>query len=248
MPYLANLNLDDAELAQARDWLLKWDCQANIDSPQAALYAQFWASLVKNLYGDQLGDFFKADPTPNSREMWCTFLLMEQPNNAWWDDTTTKDVAESRDDILIHSFKEGYNNTVAALGKNRNNWRWGDLHTATFVSTPLGRSGIGLIERIVNRGPFPTGGSSQAVNNTRWDVTSGDFAVKWLPSMRMIVDLADLTKSVTIHTTGQSGHPYSQHYDDMIEHWLNMEYYPMLWTREQVEKATVDKLILNSGK
>ncbi len=245
-PYLANLKFDDAELAQARDWLLKWDYQCNADSPQAALYAQFWASLVRNLYYDQLGDV--AQPDGDNREMWATLLLMEKPDNAWWDDITTKDVVESRDDILIRSFKEGYANTVATLGKDRDNWKWGDLHTSTFVSSPLGQSGIGLIEKMVNRGPFPTGGSSDTVNNTRWTVASGDFAVGWLPSMRMIVDLGDFTKSVTIHTTGQSGHPYSKYYDNLIERWLNMEYYPMLWTREQVEKAAIDRLILNPGK
>jgi penicillin amidase len=63
----------------------------------------------------------------------------------------------------------------------------------------------------------------------------------------MIVDLGDLTQSIAIDTTGQSGHPYSQHYDDMIDLWRNMEYHPMLWTREQVESATINRLILNPG-
>jgi penicillin amidase len=157
-------------------------------------------------------------------------------------------VVESRDDILARSFSEGCANTVAALGKNRNNWQWGDLHTATFVSNPLGLSGIGLIENMVNRGPFATGGSTDTVNNTVWYAYSGEFTVKWVPSMRMIVDLSDLSKSVTVHTTGQSGHPYSQNYDDMIDLWRNIKYYPMLWTREQVEAAAVDKLILEPSK
>jgi penicillin amidase len=69
-----------------------------------------------------------------------------------------------------------------------------------------------------------------------------------LPSMRMIVDLADLTRSVTVHTTGQSGHPYSPHYADMIDLWRNIEYYPMLWTWEQVEPAAVNRLILQPGE
>lgn len=247
MPYVANLKFDDAELTQARDWLLKWDYQCNADSPQAALYSQFWASLIRNLYYDQLGDVYK--PEGYSREMWATALLMEQPDNAWWDDIKTKDVIEKRDDILIRSFKEGYANTVATLGKDRSKWKWGDLHTVTFVSSPLGQSGIGLIEKMVNRGPFPTGGSSDTVNNASWGVASGNFTVSgWLSSMRMIVDLGDLTKSVTIHTTGQSGHPYSKHYDDMIDLWRNMKYHPMLWTREQVERAAINKLILKPGK
>ena len=245
MPYLVSLQFADIELAEARDWLLEWDYQCNADSPQAALYAEFWAKLVDNLYSDQLGE--EVQPDGDSREMWATFLLMEEPDNAWWDDITTEDVVETRDDILVRSFREGYANTIAALGENRNDWRWSELHTATFVSNPLGLSGVGLIENIVNRGPFATGGSADTINANRWTVSSGDFTVSSLPSMRMIVDVGDFTQSVTVHTTGESGHPYSQHYDDMIDLWCDMEYYPMLWTREQVESATVNRLILNPG-
>ena len=246
MPYLANLEFDNAELTEACDWLLKWDCQCGMDSPQAALYAEFWAGLVNDLFGDQLTEGIAVRGV--DREMQAIFLLMDKPSNAWWDDIMTKDVVETRDDILVRSFSEAYTNTVAALGKNRNNWRWGELHTATFVSNPLGQSGIGLIENMVNRGPFPTSGSTGTVNNTVWYTNSGDFSVKWVPSMRMIVDLSDLSKSVTVHTTGQSGHPYSQNYDDMIDLWRNVEYCPMPWIREQVDAAAVDKLILEPGK
>jgi penicillin amidase len=246
LPYLANLKLDNNELTEARDWLLKWDFQCDMDSPQAALYAEFWAKLVNNLFDDQLTKDMII--RGGGREMWAVFLLMDEPNNAWWDDITTKDVVETRDDILVRSFSAAYHNTVAALGKDRDTWRWGDLHKAVFVSNPLGQSGIGLIENMVNRGPFATGGSTTTVNNTVWYTDSGDFSVKWVPSMRMIVDLGDFTKSVTIHTTGQSGHPYSKHYDDMIESWRNIKYHPMLWTREQVDKAAVDRLILKPGR
>ena len=121
-----------------------------------------------------------------------------------------------------------------------------ELHKLVRAAV-LGLSGIGLIENIVNRGPFATSGSTDTINANRWTVSSGDFTVSSLPSMRMIVDVGDFTQSVTVHTTGESGHPYSQHYDDMIDLWCNMGYYPMLWTREQVESATVNRLILNPG-
>jgi penicillin amidase len=246
MPYLANLEFDNAELTEARDWLLEWDYQCGMDSPQAALCAEFWAGLVNDLFGDQLTEDIVI--RGGDREMQAVSLLMDKPTNAWWDDITTEDVIETRDDILVRSFIDAYTNTVAALGKNRNDWRWGELHTATFVTNPLGQSGIGLIENMVNRGPFPTSGSTGAVNNTVWYTNSGDFSVKWVPSMRMIVDLSDFSKSVTVHTTGQSGHPYSQNYDDMIDLWRSVEYCPMSWTKEQVKAAAVDKLILEPSK
>ncbi|MBM3182813.1 MAG: penicillin acylase family protein, partial [Chloroflexi bacterium] len=242
IPYLGRLRFNEPELNEARDWLMKWDYQFDMDSPQAALYAEFWMQLANNLFGDQLPEQIKLEGW--AREMWAAYLLMEQPNDTWWDDASTSDVVETRDDILVRSFREGYNNAVATLGNDRSRWRWGNLHTSTFVSNPLGRSGVSFIEKMVNRGPYPTSGCTGAVNNTRWTVHSGSFTVDHLPSMRMIVDLGDLTRSVAIHTTGQSGHPYSKHYDDMIELWRNIKYHPMLWTRAQVEAAAANKLIL----
>jgi len=242
LPYLGELLFGDAQLAEARDWLLQWDYQCDMDSSRAVLYAYFWTRLLDNLYSDQLGEEMEAQGS--DRDMQATYLLMEEPDSPWWDDIETEDVVESRDDILLRSFREAHDETVAALGQDHTRWRWGDVHTATFVSYPLGLSGVGLIEGLVNRGPFAVNGSTSVVNNTVWSATSGDFAVLGLPSMRMVVDLSDLTQSVTVHTTGQSGHPYSPHYDDMIDPWRNIEYYPMLWTRGQVESAAVERLVL----
>jgi len=112
------------------------------------------------------------------------------------------------------AFESAWTQATTEQGANRDTWRWGALHTATFVSNPLGLSGISLIENIVNRGPVETGGGAEIVNATG---NGPDFTVDAVPSMRMIVDFSDFDNSRTIHTTGQSGHPYSDHYGDMIE-------------------------------
>ncbi len=249
MPYLAALEFDDNELAGARDWLLEWDYQFDMESPQAALYAQFWASLLENLYHDQL-DYEELEAEDKAygsdRDMWSTALLLQDPENIWWDHAATEGVIETRDEILLQSFQEGYDSTVSVLGSDRENWKWGDLHKATFVTNPVGESGVGFVERRVNRGPYPVSGSMATINNTAWGVGSDeDFEVLYLPSMRIILDLSDFSKSVTVHTTGQSGHPYSSHYSDLIDPWRYIEYHPMLWTRQQVEDAAVARLILN---
>jgi len=126
-------------------------------------------------------------------------------------------------------------NLEGTLGKNPTRWRWGDLHTATFRNATLGKSGIGPIEALFNRGPFPVGGGEALVNATGW--TTGSFEVDWLPSMRMIVDLGNLSNSLTVHTTGQSGHAYSPHYIDMAPLWVSVTYYPMLWDEQAITAA-----------
>ncbi len=242
LPYFESLDMGSEERNSARDWLLEWDYQMHMDSPQAALFANVWARLMLILYEDQLGDL--DTPSGNSTNMWATALLVQTPEHPWWDDANT-DETESRDDILTRAFIEGYDATVARLGNNRDQWKWGDLHTATFISNPLGLSGISLIEDIVNRGPVPTSGGSSIVNATGWgNIVEGDFSLRSVPSMRMVVDLNDLSKSMTIHTTGQSGHPFSEHYNDMVDLWRNIEYKPMLWTDEQVREAAVSTLTL----
>ena len=189
------------------------------------------------------------------QDMRAAYMLMQQPDNAWWDDVTTENTVETRDDVLLRSFQEGYANAICDLGKDRKNWKWGTLHTVTFVSMPLGESDVGFIESRVNRGLFSVGGSEATINANSWTQSPGaerkeprDFTVSTTPVTRMIVDLGNLTQSVNILVPGQSGHPYSDNYSDTIQPWLNMEQHTMLWTRQQVEASAVERLILNPSQ
>jgi len=243
LPYLAKLKFDDPAVADARDWLLTWDGFYNEDSPQAALYAEFWMKLMNNIFQNKMGAIVKSDGL--DREMWAVNLLLQNPSDAWWDDPVTKDVIEARDEVLSRSFREGYAATEAALGKDRSRWQWGKLHKATFVSNPLGASGIGPIESLVNQGPVPAGGSGECVNSNMWYASNGNFSIRLIPSMRMIVDMGDLSQGVGMNSTGQSGHPGNPWYSNMIVPWSKVQYHSMLWTRQQVDAGKAHKLNLN---
>ncbi len=243
MPFLKPLHFESQELSDARDWLGNWDYMCTVDSPQAPLYHLFWISLISNLYNDDLGKVTSADG--GGINMWATYLLLQDPSNKWWDDKNTKDVIETRDDIMIRSFKEGYNNTVSLLGKDRTKWKWGDLHKITFVNSTLGVSGVAPLEALTNRGPMGAPGSYDTVNNGYWTWKSGKMSVFGQPAMRMIIDMGDPTKSVAVNAPGESGHPLSGNYSNQLDAWLNGGYHSLTWTREQDEKSAADKLVLN---
>ena len=245
MPYLTALEFDDSAVAEARDWLRDWDYQAHMDSPHALLYGYFWMRLLDNLFADQLADI--TTPGGGGHEMWAAYLLAETPDHAWWDDVNTPDVTETRDDILRRSFEEAYAAATEQHGTDRDAWRWGSIHAIRFVSNPLGASGIDLIEDVVNRGPVALSGDDESVNATGWNAGSGSFDVSTGPSERVVYDLSDWTRSLSVNTTGQSGHPYSPHYDDQIDLWRHIEFKPMLWSREQVEAAAASTLVLVPG-
>ncbi len=213
--------------AYALDLMKKWDTNSTADSKAAAVYQWFWWNLLQNALNDNLPERYAA--SGGSRYFEVTRRLVQSPNDPLWDDKTTTDKVETRDDIYIASLVETVNQLEKQYGKDTAKWpRWGELHTATFRNATLGESGIGPIESLFNRGPVETSGGQSLVNATGWDV--GDsFQVNWLPSMRMIVDLSNLNNSVTVHTTGESGHAYHPHYDDMSKMWAAIQYYPMWW-------------------
>src|SRR5690606_33646385 len=93
--------------------------------------------------------------------------LAQQPDARWWDDVTTGET-EDRQEIIHQALSATVDWFEENVGSDMESWNWGELHTATFVSDPLGQSGIGLIERIVNRGPYAVGGTTSAGNATSW--------------------------------------------------------------------------------
>ncbi|MCC7206053.1 MAG: penicillin acylase family protein [Anaerolineae bacterium] len=224
--------------AEAVAWMGEWDYQMGMDSGQAALYAAYWANLARRLWNDELGFTMGGSPVSLG-----AVALVNEPDSAYWDDMSTADRVETRDDVLRAAFVDAFNELKGRLGENYRMWRWGDIHTTTFVSNPLGLSGIGPIEGYVNAGPVRTGGSSETINRSAWDV-SAPYEVGSLSSMRMIVDLSDPDGGLWIHTTGQSGHPASLYYREMIDRWRNVQYDRMRFTRDAVEASAANRLTL----
>ena len=234
VPILLKIPLEDANLQEARNLFKDWDYQDHMDSAPAALFAAFWKHLLSGTFHDELPE---SDlPSGGSRWFRVFQTLVDQPDSPWWDDHTTPEV-ETRDQIFALAFQAAVKELDSSLGKNPLVWAWGNLHQVTFRNATLGESGIAPLEAIFNRGGFRTSGGPSIVNATGWDA-SESYEVVSLPSMRMIVDLSNLSASLSMHTTGQSGHAYDPHYIDMADHWRNIEYHPMLWGHEQVVAAS----------
>ncbi len=196
---------------------------------------------------DTFGDDLPEGYLPKGGSRWYVVMrnLVNQPDSPWWDDKATPDKVETRDDIFAQAFGEAVKceACIKQFGSDISQWKWGELHTATFRNQTLGNAGISLIEDLFNRGPYVTGGGESIVNATGW--TMGEsFEVDWLPSEREIVDLSNLDNSLALHTTGLSGHAFHPHYDDMAPLWAEVKYYPMWWEQKSVIKDSEGHLKL----
>jgi penicillin amidase len=233
LPHLTELSSDDETIQRALELLGSWDGRASRDSAGAALFEAFRLNLVDQTFGDEMGDQLAARAAPTA--MVALVDLLAEPDSHWFDDVTTPEV-EGQEQTLVRALEEAVAELSEILGDDMNDWRWGNLHAAEFRHQCLGECGIGLVESVFNRGPFEVDGTIATVNNTGYS-PSDPYAVVVLPSYRQVIDLSDLTRSVSMHTTGQSGHPFHEHYDDMIDPWRNGDYHAMLWDRADVEQA-----------
>ncbi len=225
--------------AKALEIVAGWDYRADSGSTGAAIFQAFWRHLLQNTFNDDLPEAYWSE----GGSRWNEVMRDLAADSSWWDDRATETIVETRSDILQKSFADAVAELQQDYGKNPSAWTWGKMHAATFRNQTLGESGIGLIEDLFNRGPFETGGGASIVNATGWSVTEG-YETDWLPSMRMIVDLSNLSNSLTVHTTGQSGHAGNPHYSDMSALWASGKYYPMLWDLEAVRADAEGHLIL----
>ncbi len=237
-PLFAQINSDDPQVQEALAYLNDWDFQERRDSVAAALWELTYLYLPENILTDELGE----ENVGYSERQVMLYDFAALPNSRWWDDTTTA-ATETAVDILTRSLQDAITWLSENQGGSMADWTWGSIHTITFPDGVLGQSGIGVIESIFNRGPLPADGGTSIVNATSWS-RGNPAVVRGHPSMRMVVDLSDLENSLAVHPTGQSGHAFNRHYDDMIDLWLNGDYHPMLFGRAAVEATAVDHLIL----
>jgi penicillin amidase len=242
VPFLLDVDADGTA-EEMQSVLASWDLANKADSAGAAAFGTTWRRLLELTFHDDLPE----DQWPAGGGRWFTVVgeMLDDPADPFWNDAGSAET-EHRDDILAAALEAASADLTDEFGADPDDWQWGDLHTATFENQTLGQSGIALVDDRFNRGRFPVSGGDDLVNATGWDPVEG-FEVDWVPSMRMLVDLGDLSKSLTVHTTGQSGHVDHPHYDDLIPLWQSGRYYPMRWTAEQVATGAAEVQTLRPG-
>jgi penicillin amidase len=241
VPYLMRQLLTSSYYSDGQRLLLDWDFTQSADSAAAAYFNVVWSNVLRLTFHDQLPQSL----WPDGGERWMAVVsnLLRQPNSQWWDDASTEGVVEDRDMILSQAMLDARDDLTRKVALSPERWQWGRLHRLELENQSLGKSGIGIVEAIFNRGPFEVGGGSAAVDATNWDATQG-YAVTSAPSMRMVVDLDDLDRSRWINLTGASGHAASGHYRDQTPLWVKGDTLPWTFGRDAVRKAGQDRLVL----
>jgi penicillin G amidase len=219
-------------LVLAAETLALWDRNMDLDSAGATAYGFVWKQLIEAALEDEVAAGFWPFAGITTFES-AFHVLLGAPAHQVWDDRTTDDQVEGREDIVGRALVDGLLAARDELGSQVDSWEWGDVHRVEFRNATLGESGIGPIERLFNRGPYPLAGGASTVNVAAWRLGE-PFDVVHIVSQRAIYDLADPSNSRFIHPTGQSGHPFHTNYMSFFQKWSNVEYHPARFAKDEV--------------
>ena len=244
-PYLlAAVQPEGDRERRALELVRAWDLRFTPESPAATIYFAWHTKLIPDIVGDELGDELATayrgsgfNETPMYVEM------MKTPANPWFDDVRTRDKVETRDDIVRRAFREALADLGKRLGDDPAEWQWGKLHRAVFAHQPFGNSGIAPLIKLFNGTPVPLPGEAFTVEAQTAN-RMNPFRVGFGVSQRMIVDLADTSRSLAVNSTGQNAQLFHRHRVDQTDLWSRNEYHPMLFDRDAVTKAGKERLVL----
>jgi penicillin G amidase len=247
VPVLTSVDFSkDAFTREAQQLLRGWDFTQPPDSAAAAYYNAVWRNLLRLGFDDELGVDLAADGGDRWFEVVTT--LLQRKDDPWWDNKATPGAVENRDEIVRQAMTAARIELTKSLGKDPMHWQWGRLHRLELTHPVLGGPTVPTPARwLVNRGPWDVGGGSALVNATGWDAHDG-YAVNWVPSMRMVVDLGNLDRSRWVNLTGASGHPMDDHYTDQTDAWAQGRSFPWPFSEKAVREAAGDELVLRPGR
>lgn len=243
VPTLLKIKVTNPWVLEGQRTLVGWDYSSAAGSPAAAYFNVVFHNILKLTFCDEL----PKELWPRGGDRWYAVVgtLMRQPQNAWWDDKTTKQV-ETRDDILLAAMTNARKEITSLMARDTDGWQWGKLHRVQLRHQTLGASGIRPVEALFNRGDYPVDGGPAVVNAMAFDDTVG-YRVTNAPTMRMLVDLGAPDGSRWVNQTGVSGHAFHPHYDDQTRLWAGNRLWPMVSTRAAVELRTTRRLELTPG-
>ncbi|MDO5499680.1 MAG: penicillin acylase family protein [Propionibacteriaceae bacterium] len=245
VPSLLEVTPSEAWVRDGQQVLADWDMNSDPESAGAFYFNLVMKHIVQLTFDDEIPEELRT--ATSGRWYGVVAELLREPNNEWWDDKTTT-VVEDRDDIIDRALTHARRDATVLRSRDPVHWTWGHSHRLRLRHQTLGSSGIEVVEALFNRGDEPVGGGSEVV--AAWSVRDRDwgFEVTHGPVLKMVVDLADLDRSIWVNLSGQSGHPFHPNYADQLPLMARNELQPWVFTRPRVEDAAVDRLELLPGR
>ncbi len=203
--------------------LSEWNGEMDQHLPEPLIYTAWLRNLQRRLAADELGPLI--EKFPRTDPVFIERVYRDINGAAQWCDIRPSSRVESCTDIAKMALDDAMLELSEKYGQRIDSWRWGQAHQAYQDHDVLGK--IPFLSWFVNIRQ-ETGGGDNTLQRAR-TIGTGDspYANVHAAGFRAVIDFADPDSSLFITSTGQSGHPFSRHYDDLAQLWRRGEYIPM---------------------
>ena len=237
LAFLLKLPTKTPEQKEAIEKLKQWDRVVAVDSVANVIYQSWLRHFNNGLWGDDIRgtELFvtRSDRLQalliNIKPRFIVKVLNKDPSikNDWCDVVTTPH-QESCEQLALSALDSALDEIDRIVGSST---PWGEVHNIYYPHQVF--TNMEILDSIFDR-KLEYGGDRYTVNSGQWVYIEGrGYQVISSANYRHVIDLADKHKSVFIQNTGQSGNIMSEHYDDYIRPFSELDMYPMYLSDKQ---------------
>ena len=227
---LAQAQPGSPQAQSAVDLLSDWDYRMAAERPEPLIFAAWQRAFLRALLTDELGPLY--EDFAGTR---ATLSLNAMTSGSPFCDDVTTERLEDCASLVDAALEAALTELTATHGDDPAAWRWGEAHR------------LALNHQIFSRLPVVSGliGHEFATDGGGYTINAASYAAKGAapyaqiagPGYRAVYDLAPGAPSRVMQNTGQSGNPFSAHYDDLVALWHAGAMIPLTMVREDIDVA-----------
>jgi penicillin amidase len=194
-----------------------WDGRMDADRPEPLIAIAWLHATAQRVLADDLGEDFDA------WWFWQTDVLDAVMRDGRWCDDAGTTATENCRDMLRRAMADALDRLHDAHGADWRTWRWGTAHRMYYRHPVFARIpylGDYLVPSV------PAFGDQFTISRAGMAIEDDGAAFPDVhgPGMRMVIDLSRPAALSFNLAGGQSGHPLSPHYSDLLLEWASGSY------------------------
>jgi penicillin G amidase len=253
--YLSHLKVQGPRQKKAMSLIKSWDGNVTRNSQAASIYFGWVRHVRQKLFGDEINSAWNKKAHSRILVNLVSTISPEIINkvltkqSTWCDEITTS-LKEDCNEIATSALDSALDELTKIRGSNMNDWALGDLQNTLYTHSPF--SQMKLLDSLFER-RISNGGSANTINvaGSSFDKSDG-YVQTFGAGFRQVISFnAEGAEHLYMNAPGQSGQVGSEHYDDMLEKFRNVEFHKLLTFQQlqQTQKSSsVIKLTPSTSK
>lgn len=239
LPHLLSVSPQTETQSDMLTYMNDWKGQTDQNSIASSIFFLWVHHLKSLLFDDELKHDWGNLALTNRMHEIVSDLTVADLNKAleentldWCDDQQTTAI-ETCEQKKLEALNRAFDDLTLILGQDMDDWEWSELHHTLFAHRPF--SSVRGLDFLYER-EVANGGSLNSVNvSGATFIDNTGFVQSFGAGFRQIMELAPMEQSrhLFVNSTGQSGNVFSAHYDDMIEPFIQGEYFELLPAQPQ---------------